>query len=272
MIKEEAETSHVCQAYDQSQANVDKRISGELLDQTRSLIRGRVTQWNLVGILIVAIKNLSTDIWRKSFIKVNLHPKHRVPFDKWRKRIGSHLACGEAAYTRKNIKSLSDAMPALWKNLSVQNRHRVISIIDKMNSDALKTQSNAWLQKTNLMKLSKFVKLDDVYKLRACHAIAKQDPDVIVNYVSVNDDEEETPICSVDQPAEDDVIFLIDDTDDSSDDEKNPITATKDDPPITTKHQSTILPSIKIIPTAADTSTEKNEIHPASFGFIHLQT
>ena len=128
-VKEEAGTSHVNQPYDQAQALADKRASRQLLEMARTKVNGNIDQWKLIGILIVAIKSLKDDVWIKSFKKVNLHPKFRVPFEKWLERINGHIVTGEAAYRRNDTTSLYDTMPALWKNLMVEDRMLLQSLI-----------------------------------------------------------------------------------------------------------------------------------------------
>jgi len=144
----------------------------------RSKVQGNIDQWKLIGILIIAIKNLKEDVWVKSFKKVNLHPKFRVDYENWMQRIHPHIVTGEAAYTRKNTTSLYDAMPALWKNLTVANRHAVLSNIDEAIATA--EGGNPWVDKMHLINMSRFVDLKNVPKLRICHQVAKHDPSVII--------------------------------------------------------------------------------------------
>ena len=101
VVKEEAGTSHVNQAYDQQQAQADKRTSRDLLELCQRQMKGHINQWQLIAVLIVGIKSLPSKTWVNSFRNVNLHPKERVSFDAWCQRIHSHLETGETAYTRK---------------------------------------------------------------------------------------------------------------------------------------------------------------------------
>ena len=135
-LKEEAGTSHVNQPYDQETAQADKRASRQLLEMARRKVNGNIDHWKLIGILIVAINNLKSDVWIKSFKKVNLHPKFRVDYYEWLHRISSHITTGEAAYTRTN-NGMYDAMPALWKNLTIEHRQKVLSIITTAISNDL---------------------------------------------------------------------------------------------------------------------------------------
>ena len=106
-------------------------------------------------------------------------------------RIHPHIVTGEAAYTRQNTTSLYDAMPALWKNLTVETRHSVLSNIDAAIATA--EGSNPWVDKMHLLNMDRFVDLKHVPKLRICHQVAKYDPSVIVGTrVAVEHSDEES--------------------------------------------------------------------------------
>ena len=62
VVKEEAGISHVNQPYDQSQAQADKRASQQLLEMAQTKVKGNIDQWKLIGILIVAIKILKSNV------------------------------------------------------------------------------------------------------------------------------------------------------------------------------------------------------------------
>ena len=48
VIKEEGDTSHMCQAYDQEVARSDKRWTREILDAYRLGVHGVLSQWELI--------------------------------------------------------------------------------------------------------------------------------------------------------------------------------------------------------------------------------
>ena len=121
VVKEEAATSHVNQAYDQFQAKAGKSMARPFWDLARLHVKGHIDQWNLIAILIVTIKSIPGETWVKSFKRVNLHPDFRILFDAWLIRIDNHIITGEAAYTRKNESAIYDAMPAFWKNMPIEN-------------------------------------------------------------------------------------------------------------------------------------------------------
>ena len=98
VVKEEADTSHVNQAYDQSVAKVDKLNVRWMLDLIRSHL-SCLTQWYLIVACVIAFKKTGVSgAWISSFKRVNLHPHFRVPFDDWAKRIKQHIDTSDNAF------------------------------------------------------------------------------------------------------------------------------------------------------------------------------
>jgi len=123
--------------------------------------------------------------------RLNLHPKFRVDYYERLYRISSHITTVEAAYTRTN-NGIYDAMPAFWKKLTIEYRQKVLSIITTVISNDL----NPWTNKSFILKLSQFVDLRDVPKLRIYHQ-TKHDPSVIIGACTIIEnkasDKEDTP-------------------------------------------------------------------------------
>ena len=74
ILKEEGDTSHVCQAYDQECAKADKRsmrTSLALLRQTTQLTKGVIDAWQLVNVALAAVRELEASTWIASFKKVS---------------------------------------------------------------------------------------------------------------------------------------------------------------------------------------------------------
>ena len=105
-----------------------------------------------------------------SFIKVNLHPHHRVSFKEWIMQIDAQVATGEAAYTRANEESIFDAMPGFWKAMKIEERQQVIQRINTLKQEV---GEQMWLNKTHLLSLSELVPLEHVPKLRICQQVVK---------------------------------------------------------------------------------------------------
>ena len=120
--KEEAGKSAFNQAYDKFQAKQYKAQTRELLDLARRKVHGRINQWQLIMVISTAIKKISAKVWTDSFVAVNLHPHHRMTFSDWIKKISPDVKTGETEYFRYHEGSYYDAMPSLWKKMSVPVR------------------------------------------------------------------------------------------------------------------------------------------------------
>jgi len=111
IIKEEGNTLHVNQAYDQSVAKADKALMRQHLEVVhKSLGSTRINQWYLIAVAIHSQKMVDKQKWIDSFIKVNMHPKHQLTFDNWIKKLNQ---CGVLVTCKKFFekqKSLYDAM------------------------------------------------------------------------------------------------------------------------------------------------------------------
>ena len=87
LLKEEGDSSHVNQSYDQLVAKQDKLLTKTYLGMLRTHLKGNIDQYLLVAALCHVLKKVSeSDAWKTSFIKVNLHLHHRLPFQHWIKK------------------------------------------------------------------------------------------------------------------------------------------------------------------------------------------
>ena len=94
------------------------------LDLIRPHMGVCLDQRYLITIAIEALKKIKPAALVESFMKVNLHPRHRVTFNIWLKKINRKLSSGEFFASRT---SLFDAMPAVWKNtMAIEDRHAVV--------------------------------------------------------------------------------------------------------------------------------------------------
>ena len=134
--KEEAGTNAFNQAYDKFQAKQDKAQPRQLLDLSRRKVHGRINQWQLIMVISTAIQNISAKVWTDSFVAADLHPHHRMTFPDWIKKISPAVKIGETAYFRNHEDSYYDAMPSLWKKMSVPVRREVMCIIDHFLREA----------------------------------------------------------------------------------------------------------------------------------------
>lgn len=178
VVKEEGDTSHINQAYDQSVAKTDKLKIRDIIDSVRSHRKGKLLhQFDLVACCIAGLKKVPGDAWEKSFIKVNLHPDHRVNFDEWVKRIDTTLVTGEKFFVGR--RSLYDAMPAAWKHLSPEQRQTVKFMIDRFYHDSKEKDGAAPWCKDNIRELVQIVPFDQIKQIRASYLALQNDPRVL---------------------------------------------------------------------------------------------
>ena len=105
-----------------------------------------------------------------SFKRVNMHPNHCVKFDEWMKIIDNRgFLIAEQLFTKINF--LYDAMSDFWEYLSVEHNHRVLSTI-KGFYVSIFYNDKLWMNE-NVVRLAKYFKLDDVFKLRASYFAEK---------------------------------------------------------------------------------------------------
>ena len=172
LVVEDGDTSQTNQAFDQQKAKEDKRNIRALLDASRYGLKVQLNQFSLISICIVALKHSTPSAWINSFIRVNLHPDHRLSFLDWIKKIESQVVAGESFFKRRT--SLYDILPKFWRRMTPIDRRTVVTIIDGFYS----SDEPTWC-KYNVNELLEYVPLKDVVRLRACYWTAKQDESVM---------------------------------------------------------------------------------------------
>ena len=83
VMKEEADTSHVNQVFDQRVSKADKMYIRSALQALVPIVGRSINQWVLIAISIDAQNCIKKEVWIDSFKKVNMHPHTRVSIDKW---------------------------------------------------------------------------------------------------------------------------------------------------------------------------------------------
>jgi hypothetical protein len=183
VIKEESDSSQVCQPYDQIVAKQDKRVTRGLLEGFCFSRHGVITQFELILIVNTALnREGSQDPWRTSHIRVNACPSKMQPFTKWLKQLEALVA--DLFFESRD--SLFDAMPDMWKNMSEIQRRQVCSLLVSLeccaitnpNSGSLWSIGNVW----KVLCLG-YVCYNDIHKLCGCHIVAKEDLSVFVDPV-----------------------------------------------------------------------------------------
>ena len=86
-LKEESNTSHVCQGYDQQVARADKKNTAECLYDQRKMkqqqtAKANISQWDLIMTGIRIVKQCEKDNWVSSYTRVNRNCG-RINFNFW---------------------------------------------------------------------------------------------------------------------------------------------------------------------------------------------
>ena len=85
-LKEESNSSHANQGYDQETARQDKKNAAESLYDQRKVKKMQtgkthIDQYDLVLTGIRIVNKCTGEVWRCSFRRVNLDPRKRLPFE-----------------------------------------------------------------------------------------------------------------------------------------------------------------------------------------------
>ena len=130
LVKEEGDTSHACQAYDQKVAKDDKRSMRQSLTYLREsnkITRGVIDGWALIHVALAAVRELAADSWVHSFNKVNLKPSTRVSFEEWIKRI-EHYVQASSAMKPEVLRDPYALLSAFWHGMTPVEKKSTMSI------------------------------------------------------------------------------------------------------------------------------------------------
>ena len=100
-----------------------------------------------------------------------------MTFSDWIKKISPAAKTGETAYFRNHEGSYYDAIPPVWKNISIPVQREVICIIDRCFREA--PPSKYPRTKENVLSLVRFLDLDKIPRIKIFHMLAKEHPEVI---------------------------------------------------------------------------------------------
>ena len=137
-----------------------------------------IDQWYLIAVAINSQNCIKKESWIDSLKRVNMHPYTRSTFDVWIRKLDNRGLISAKTFFEKRT-TIYDAMFVCWKKINVYQSQAVMGIIcDAYNSTP--SNQNVW-RKQNILSFFRFVRLEDVFKLRACYLNAKVDPTVIVS-------------------------------------------------------------------------------------------
>jgi hypothetical protein len=171
LLKEEGDSSHVNQSYDQDVAKQDKRsMRGALgfLRTSSKITKGVTDGWMLIHVALAAVRELDSESWIKSFKKVNLHPHHRVSFEEWCKRIAHHLQ-GGLNFKPETHRDMYTMLPTFWHGMLPDEKKQAMAIAkaDDMNFSVACVRE---------LHSKVHVPLGDMQNLRVCLELAVEDP------------------------------------------------------------------------------------------------
>ena len=130
LVKEEGDTSHACQAYDQKVAKDDKRSMRDSLAYLREankMTKGVIDGWALIHVALAAVRELAADSWVYSFNKVNLRPSSRVPFEDWIKRI-EHYVQASSIFKPEVLRDPYALLTPFWHGMTPEEKKSTMSI------------------------------------------------------------------------------------------------------------------------------------------------
>ena len=178
--KEESNTSHASQAYDQFVAKNDKKIQSETLSSLRRITTidnkaGRIDQWSLVHAAIAIVKQATPSMWTASFQKVNLDPRTRIDFLPWCTKISAFLQAGSTMKPEKfefSPAQKHNLLPAFWRAMAPAEREIAIAIVTKYNDEYT-------VDCLTELKTECLIPYADMSGLRVSVIIAKDHPEVV---------------------------------------------------------------------------------------------
>jgi hypothetical protein len=132
-LKEEADSSHVNQAYDKYVAKGDKSAKSECLAllRNRKISRGVVDQWRMLHVGLYAVRDTDPGCcWTTSFgACCNLDPRSRLPFPLWCKKIEGFLQGGESF--KPESFDIYLLLPTLWCGMLPDEKKEVVATVKK---------------------------------------------------------------------------------------------------------------------------------------------
>jgi hypothetical protein len=137
-LKEERDTSHVCQSYDKHVAKGDRAAKARSLIFVRYGFRMTKTiiyQWSLVNIGMYALRDTKPECWTASFDACNLDPITRVSFGDWCQRIGHFLQGGElfkpeTFETEPSAEEVYAMLPYFWHAMPPYENKVVVAVAE----------------------------------------------------------------------------------------------------------------------------------------------
>ena len=171
-VKEEGDSSHVNQGYDQFVAKKDKQTVRWALDTVRqqsSICQGVLDQWQLVHVGLAAVRSVAPEIWIESFKAVNLNPRYRLEFPDWCKKISTDLEAGQQFKLETSV-DIYSILPPVWLAMEPAEKKKVSSVIDAFDGCFP-------VECVQKLKSECSIAVKDMQNIRVCYETAKKHPD-----------------------------------------------------------------------------------------------
>jgi hypothetical protein len=165
-LKEEVDTSHVCQAYDKHVAKDDtaaKSLSLSFLRTGFKVSNLLIDQWSLVRVGMFVVRDTTCECWTQSFDSCNLDPCTGVSFGEWCERIGHFLQGGES-FVLETFNTNSEAyhvyamLPTWWHAMTPHEKKGVAEVAEAHDRQFTVAE----------MHLACSIPMKDLQKLRLC--------------------------------------------------------------------------------------------------------
>ena len=169
-LKEEGDSSHVNQAYDQFVAKEDKATGRTTLSALRKLVsvtKGVLDQWQLVHVGLSMVFASKSGTWQASFNRVNLNPKTRVSFGEWCAKI-AHFLQGGLTFKPESADDVYALLPSFWHGMQPSEKTAVVATVDFHNGFSIACVTQLFYESHILMK--------DMHHVRVCYDLAKEHP------------------------------------------------------------------------------------------------
>jgi hypothetical protein len=177
-LKEESNSSHVNQGYDQLVAKYDKKNAAEsLYDQRKAKkwVTGKTTinQYDLVHTAMRIVRLTDQKTWVASFERCNLHPWTRKAFPEFCKKISSHLRAGDT-FKDDNVEPTAEekfaVLPSFWHGMTPADRKVVMTVFQSHASQ----YTTACLKMLHVECKLPYSQMNDV---RVCVLVSREHPE-----------------------------------------------------------------------------------------------
>ena len=130
---ENRDSSEINQAFDRFVARAGKKRAAKALDDLRRAhVSPIIDQWTLVMVGLAMLRDCDTScVWESSFIAVNMHPLHRLPFEEFLPKINGFVQAADKFDSE--VIDVSALLPKSWLKIPEVKRKQWITMIEAAN-------------------------------------------------------------------------------------------------------------------------------------------